>query len=116
MLLNADYSTFFFHFIDCYKTLDECTSSDNSFMDHLGLILAVHFPAARIAANVLTGYNLQQVQAQLMSRSRTDGLQKPTVNIDILLPQVWVFHIIFVFHDRKWVLSLGKEYLCDSAK
>lgn len=35
-------------------------------MDCLGSILTVHFPAARSAANVLTGYNLQQVQAQLM--------------------------------------------------
>lgn len=31
-------------------------------MEHLGSILAVHFPAARIAANVLTDYSLQQVQ------------------------------------------------------
>lgn len=35
-------------------------------MDYLGSILAVHFSAARIAADVLTGYSLQQVQAQRM--------------------------------------------------
>lgn len=50
------------------------------------------------------------------SKSRTGQLQKPTANIDILFPQVWLFHIIFVFHDRKCMLSLGKEHLWDSTK
>lgn len=86
-------------------------------MDCLGSILTVHFPAARIAADVLTGCNLEQVQAQLMRPDQGQtNFRNQLQTLTVFSPKCGLFHIIFVFHDRKWVLSLGKKYFCDSIK
>lgn len=108
--------TFFLFYWLWYKTTDECTSSHtplwtvwDRFLQCISLLLGV-----LLMFWLVTIYSKSRLNSCIQIKDRQ--IQKTTANIDILLLHVWIFQIIFVLHDRKWVLSLGKEYLCDCAK